>query len=668
MGRQAGRHGGAGPASALAKLIYLTGEGNAESRVSDGRRLAAVMFTDMVGYTALTQSDESRAMELLEAHNQILRPIFPRFHGREVKTIGDSFLVEFDSALDALRCAVEMQEKVRGYNSTAGAGEKISVRIGVHLGDVVHRGGDVFGDAVNISSRIQPLAPPGGVCISRQVYDQVRNKFDLPLVSMGEKGLKGVEVPTEVFAVVMPWEKKDDVPSAGARRVAVLPFANMSPDPGDEFFADGITEEVISTVSRIEGTEVISRTSVMQYKKAPKPIREISRELGVGTVLEGSVRKAGNRLRVTVQMIDATKDRHVWAENYDRDLDDVFAIQSDIAAQVAVALKASLPGPAGAQLGPPSLEAYTDYLRGLQVMNEATPDSLREAISLFEAAVQKDPSFVKGYAELASVCRIAGQFGDYDAFMRKGWAAAQRALELAPESAEANAAMADACMTRDKFEEARPYLQKAVSVNPNLAVCLRLLAEADAVLGDLGPAAESMRKAVSLDPLDLVNHIILAEIYRVSGDMQGALAIILRQKELHPRSPFVYSGLVSCYLQSKDYAKARAVAEEAVRMNPSMKEMELLRGVVAGHSGDRAGAEAALAAFLKEGNEFMNAAAKLNIGVALRDFDLAFEGLSEQARLHSWWFVIKSDPLYADLVRDPRFAEFSKKVGLPAPT
>ena len=401
------------------------------------------MFTDIAGYTPLTQSNEARALEVLDAHNGLLRPVFPRFGGREVKTIGDSFLVEFDSALDALRCAVDIQEALHGYNATAADGKRVSVRIGVHLGDVVHRDGDVFGDAVNISSRIQPLAQPGGVCISRQVYDQVRNKFDLTLVSMGEKSLKGVEVPTEVFAVVMPWEKKDEVSFEWARRVAVLPFANMSPDPNDEFFADGITEEVISTVSRIEDTEVISRTSVMQYKRAPKPIREISRELGVGIILEGSVRKAGNRLRVTVQMIDATKDRHVWAENYDRDLDDVFAIQSDIAAQVAGALKAKLPGPAATPLRPPNLDAYTDYLRALQVMSEATPDALREAVSLLEAALRKDPTFVKAYAELAFVCRIVAQFGnDYDAFMMKAWAAAQKALELAPDSVEANAAMA----------------------------------------------------------------------------------------------------------------------------------------------------------------------------------------------------------------------------------
>ncbi|MDG6981345.1 MAG: hypothetical protein JRN51_09590 [Nitrososphaerota archaeon] len=634
----------------------------------DQRRLAAIMFTDIAGYTPLTQSNEARALEVLDAHNGLLRPVFPRFGGREVKTIGDSFLVEFDSALDALRCAVDIQEALHGYNATAADGKRVSVRIGVHLGDVVHRDGDVFGDAVNISSRIQPLAQPGGVCISRQVYDQVRNKFDLTLVSMGEKSLKGVEVPTEVFAVVMPWEKKDEVSFEWARRVAVLPFANMSPDPNDEFFADGITEEVISTVSRIEDTEVISRTSVMQYKRAPKPIREISRELGVGIILEGSVRKAGNRLRVTVQMIDATKDRHVWAENYDRDLDDVFAIQSDIAAQVAGALKAKLPGPAATPLRPPNLDAYTDYLRALQVMSEATPDALREAVSLLEAALRKDPTFVKAYAELAFVCRIVAQFGnDYDAFMMKAWAAAQKALELAPDSVEANAAMAEACMARDMFEEARPYLQKAVSINPNLAACLRLLAEADVVLGDLGPAAESMRKAVSLDPLPLVNHVILAELCRVSGDVQGALAIYMGQKELHPKTPFVYSGLVSCYLQAKDYAKARAVTEEAVRVNPSIKELELLKLLVAGYSGDRAGAESAFAAILKEGNQVMKAQAKLAFGVALKDFDLAFEGLSEQARLHSWWFVIRSDPLYADLVRDPRFAEFSRKVGMPAP-
>ena len=635
--------------------------------MSQQRRLAAIMFTDIAGYTSLTQSNESRALEVLDAHNGLLRPVFPRFGGREVKTIGDSFLVEFDSALDALRCAVEIQEKVRGYNSTAGDGKRVSIRIGVHLGDVVHRDGDVFGDAVNISSRIQPLAPPGGVCISRQVYDQVRNKLDLPLVSLGEKGLKGVEVPTEVFAVTMPWEKKDEGPPAGARRIAVLPFANLSPDPDDEFFADGITEEVISTVSRIEETEVISRTSVMQYKKSPKPIREISRELDVGTILEGSVRKAGNRLRVAVQMIDAAKDRHIWAENYDRNFDDIFAIQSDIATQVAGALKARLPRAAVASGRTANMDAYTDYLRALQLMNEATPDAFKEATSLLGAAVKKDPTFVNAYAALASTYRHSAQFQDYEDCTRRGWDAAQRAFKLDAESAEANAAMAEACFTRDMFEEARPYLQRAVSLNPNLAACLRLLAEADGVLGRLGSAAESMRKAAALDPLSLINHVLLADIYRVSGDLQGALAILARQKELHPRAPVLYSAIVFCHLQAKDYAKAKSVADEGVRANPGIKEMALLAAAVAASVGDRSQAESALAIILKEGNDFTRATAKLCLGVSLGDLDLAFEGLMEQARLHSWHFLLRSDPLFADLVRDPRFAEFSEKVGMPAP-
>ena len=623
------------------------------------------MFTDIAGYTSLTQRDESRALKVLDAHNGLLRPVFPRFGGREVKTIGDSFLVEFDSALDALRCAVEIQEKVHGYNSTTEAGMGVSIRIGVHLGDVVHRDGDVFGDAVNISSRIQPLAPPGGVCISRQVYDQVRNKFDLPLVSMGEKGLKGVDAPTEVFAVVLPWEKNAEGGPAGARRVAVLPFANLSPDPNDEFFADGITEEVISTVSRIEETEVISRTSVMQYKKSPKPVREISKELNVGTILEGSVRKAGNRLRVTVQMIDATKDRHIWAENYDRNFDDVFAIQSDIAAQVAGALKVRLPASASAPRTK-DMEAYTDYLRAVQVMNEATPDALKEAASMLEAAVKKDPTFVNAYATLATMYRHLAQFQDYEQTTKKSWDAASKALELAPGSAEANAAMAEACMTLDRFEEAKVYLKKAVDANPNLADCLRLLAEADGVLGNLGSAAESMRKAVALDPLSLVNHIVLAEIYRVSGDVKAALAVITRQMELHPRAPYLYSTMTFCYLQAKDHAKARAVAEEGARANPRMKEMALLTGAVAASLGDRAEAERVLAVVLKEGNDFTKATAKLGIGAALGDLDLAFEGLMEQARLHSWNFLLRSDPLFAELVSDPRFAEFTKAVGMPA--
>jgi adenylate cyclase len=300
------------------------------------------MFTDIVGFTALTQSSESRAMEVREKHNRLLRPFFPKFHGREVKTMGDSFLVEFESALDALLCAVETQSYLHDYNVPSEGNWRLELRIGIHLGDVIHKGGDVFGDAVNIASRMEPLAEPEGICISEDVYDQVRNKFSQPLLKLEPRKLKNVQFPIDVYKVVMPWEK--EVPQAEApqlppNRIAVLPFANFSPDPGDEYFADGITDEIISTISGISGLSVISRTSVMRYKQAPKGTAEIGRELNAGKILEGSVRKAGTKVRITVQLIDAQTDEHLWAQSYDRELKDVFETQADIARRIADALK-----------------------------------------------------------------------------------------------------------------------------------------------------------------------------------------------------------------------------------------------------------------------------------------------------------------------------------------
>jgi adenylate cyclase len=625
------------------------------------------MFTDMVGYTALTQANESRAMELLQRHNDLLRPIFARFHGKEVKTAGDSFLVEFTSALDALGCAAEIQSEVHDYILSSPTERQFRLRIGIHLGDVIHKDGDVLGDAVNISSRIMPLAEPEGVCISRQVYDQVRNKFDLPLESMGEKDLKNVGTPTEVFRVVMPWNSKPEIQSArGAKRVAVLPFSNMSPDPADEYFADGLTEELISTVSRIEGTEVISRTSVMQYKKSPKPIKEISRELEAGTVLEGSVRKAGNRLRVSVQMIDASKDAHMWAESYDRDLDDVFAIQSDIAERVAGALKARLPTSLQAASGSTeNVDAYTLYLRALQLSNEGSAESMKKAIDLLESTVEMDPNFVRAYAKLAEMWRHYGAYVDYLASMKKGEAAAAKALELGPNTADAHAAAATVHMGLDRFEEARMELEKAVAINPNLAEAHRLLGEVNGAFGNLDEASDHLRKADALDPLDAINGILLSQVLRATGRLDEALALIDKQIALHPNLPFAYASKAEYYIQTNDLSKASSTLEEGLRRAPDNPDLKIWKGVVFARMGRREDAERALSEIPVELGQAARAAARVSIRTSLGDKDEAFSALFEQAELHSWWYLIKHDPLYSSLWKDPRFKQFCMKVGLP---
>ena len=275
-----------------------------ETLVEGERKLAAIMFTDIVGYTSLTQKDESSTLQALERHRSLLRPIFTSHGGREIKTIGDAFLVEFQSALDAVLCGVAVQQMM--HDRRVARGETISLRVGIHVGDVIERENDILGDAVNVASRIEPLAEPGGICISSEVYNHVRNKSDIRFVSLGEKSLKNLNAPVEVFKAVMSWDRtaSGDALSYPSNRIAILPFVSMSTSPDDAFFADGVTEEIISTVAAISGLDVISRTSVMGYKGTTKKVEDIGRELKVGSVLEGSFRKAGNRIRVTTQLID----------------------------------------------------------------------------------------------------------------------------------------------------------------------------------------------------------------------------------------------------------------------------------------------------------------------------------------------------------------------------
>ena len=632
------------------------------------RRLAAIMFTDIAGYTALTQRDEALSMKLLEEHRTLVRPFFPKHGGKEVKTIGDAFLVEFGSALEAVRCAYDMQQSLRELNTGRPADRQVSVRVGIHLGDVIHAQNDVFGDAVNVASRIEPLSTPGGICLSEQVYSQVKNKFEFPMVSIGRKELKNVGEAVEVFRVVLPWEGAP-VPTSGGldkKRIAVLPFTNLSSNPEEGYFADGMTEELISTVSRIEGTEVISRTSVMQYKVAPKPIREISKELDAGTVLEGSVRKAGNRLRVSVQMIDAARDRHVWAESYDRDLNDVFAIQTDIAERVASALKARLPTGAPASGGSTeNLDAYTSYLRALQLSNEGTLGSMKQAISLLESTVAMDPTFVRAYAKLAEMWRHCGAYEDYLASVRKGEAAAAKALELGPDTADAHAAMATIDMALDRFEGARTELEKAIAINPNLSEAHRLLGEVNGAFGNLDEAINHFRRADALDPLVAINGLLLSQVLRAAGRVDEAMATVDKQIAQHPSLPFAYVAKVELFIQKKDYEKASEVVAEGLRRAPDSPDLKVSSGIVSAYTGRRDDAERVLREMPEELGQAARASALVAIRTALGDVDEAFSALFEQAKLHSWWYLIKRDPLYARLWSDPRFSEFCREVGLP---
>lgn len=629
------------------------------------------MFSDIVGYTRMNQANESLALELLEEHNEMLRPIFAAHGGREVKTIGDAFLVEFRSPLEAVKCAVEMQARMRKRNSSVRTLRKMELRIGIHLGDVVHSGGDVFGDAVNVASRIQPLAEPGGICFTQQVYDQIRNKTDLNIIEMGEARLKNVELPVGVYRIGLPGELgRRTQAKLRPDRIAVLPFANLSPGPREGYLADGMTEEVISAVSRIEGIEVISRTSVMQYKKKPKPIPVVSRELDVGLVLEGSVRKAGNKLRVVVQMIDAPRDKHLWAESYDREFEDVFAIQSDIAKRIADAFHSRMPKKDSEALAAEStkdLEAYALYLRARQLFHEGSEPSLKESIVLFERAVSKDPAFAKAHAGLAQAwLQFAGYVGDFTAMTEKAEIAAQRALELAPESAEAHMVISNIYFARDRFEEGVSEGENALAVNPNLSEVMSLLADQYAVLGKLDQALNALKKAYELNPLDSRSGLSFARILRSSGRPDEALEILRRTKELNPKNPRVYDGLANAYRAKKDFGKSQEILDIAFGIDPNDYWLQMSQGELYALSGKRKEAEEQLQAIFKKHSDPMPRLwGQLYIRAALGDFDEAFEALMQLAEMHSWPSQIRLIDVFEGMRKDPRFSEFCKKVGIP---
>src|SRR5438876_2163374 len=363
------------------------------------------MFTDLVGYSSMTSLNEGFALKLLEDHRSLLQPIFGKHGGTVVKTVGDGFLVEFPSAVESVNCAVEVQREMQRFNEQRMRNERVLLRIGIHVGDVVHSGGDILGDAVNVAARIQSLAVAGGICITRQVVDQLERKSDYKMTGLGPRELKNIRHPVELYTVEVPKGLTgSEQPALDPRRIAILPLTNLSADPNDKYFADGMTEELISSISRISELSVISRTSVMRYKDTTMPIGDIARELSAGTLLEGSVRKAGNKVRITTQLIDAKNDKHLWAQSYDRDLTDIFAVQVDLAEQVAGALKVKLLSKekeALEQEPTNSPESYSLYLKGRYLWNERTRESIKKAIRYFEEAIARDPRFAQALVGLA---------------------------------------------------------------------------------------------------------------------------------------------------------------------------------------------------------------------------------------------------------------------------
>jgi adenylate cyclase len=642
---------------------------------SGQRRLAAIMFTDMVGYSALAQADEGAALDLLERHHRLLRPLFERFRGREVKTVGDAFLVEFESALDATNCAVEIQRALHEHNRSAPEGSRIMLRIGVHVGDVVRSDGDVLGDAVNIASRIHALAEPGGICLTQQVVDQVQNKVDVRLVQLPPPSLKNIRAPVAVHRVVLPWAASDrGAPRAGAglgRHLAVLPLANISPDPADAYFADGLTEELITTLSQVRELSVIARTSVMSYKDTPKPVAQIGRDLNVDSVLEGSVRKAGNRIRISLQLVDVATQQHIWANSYNREIDDVFAVQADIAERTAEVLKLELgkeaPGPGERRPGPDPA-AYDAYLRGL-VASTAARDSeaaVAEAIRCFERATELDPTFAEAFAEWAEMYVVAaGDTLPMAEVMPQAHRLAARALELDPNSSEGHSALANATFQFDQdWATAEKEFRRAIELNPSNATAHQFFGLMLIALDRLDEARDEIRRVLRLDPGGGARYTLL-RIDTLDGRFDEAVAAAKQARDEDPSAAegHVYLGIT--YLNAGRIEDARREATASIQgANDAVRFDHGLLSALVGHVDvARATLAAAEAGTLKTYISGTHLAMLYSaLGERAKALDLLERAYREGDRVLWLWY---RDVWFDPIREDPRFVALLRQYGVP---
>jgi adenylate cyclase len=552
------------------------------------------MLTDIVGFTSLAQRDEALALRLLKENNQLIRQALREYGGREVKTIGDAFLIEFKSVLQAVNCSITIQNKMHEKNLSVKPANRVELRIGVHLGDVVESGTDILGDAVNVSSRIQPLAESGGICISQQVYDHVRNKINFKLRLIEGARLKNVNDPVNVYEILMPWkgESEQGVEALDTRRIAVMPLKNMSPDPNDEYFADGMTEELITALSGVRELTVIARTSIMQYKSTPKRALEIGRDLRTGTLIEGSIRKAANKVRITIQLIDVASEGHLWAQNYDRTMDDIFAIQSEIAEKVADALRIRLAGEEKKKLEArhkgESVEGFTLYLKGRHYWNERSEAGLTKAVEYFSEAIKRDPKFALGYAGLADCYYVLrGNFGIENQGYLQTKELALKAISLDESIAEPHATLgAMFHYVEHNFRKADEEFRRAIELNPNYATAHQWYAHLFVSTGEIDAAVEEIYKALELDPLSPIINVNVGDALYYSGKLAESLKFYEKAREILPGFvPSYYSEIQPlCYL--KMFNEVLEIIDEYARIAKSTT-IRLLRAYVSAHMGKR---------------------------------------------------------------------------------
>ena len=477
------------------------------------RRLAAILAADMVGYSRLMETDETGTLARLKTHRlEMIDPAIAKWHGRIIKTTGDGMLVDFGAVADAVQCAAEIQRRMARRNTDVSPPRWIQFRIGINLGDVIVEDDDIFGDGVNVAARLQELAPPGGICVSAAVRDQVGDRLDVSFEDLGERIVKNITRPIRIFRIVLDEEPQPEGRDAARHTAAVkpsmvvLPFLNMSGDAEQEFFADGLTEDIITELSRFRGLLVISRNSSFVHKGKAVKVQDVAREFGVHYVVEGSVRKAGDRVRVTVQLIDAETDRHIWAERYDRKMEDIFAIQDEI----TCAIVGTLPGRIEAarhdrakRKPTENMAAYEYVLTGKILHHRSTREDNAEAQRMLDRAIALDPKYAHAHSWKACVLGQTWVYNwceDRVATWNQVVNEGQIALALDDNDSDVHRVLAAISLAHDDHDKAQYHQERALSLNPNDDLILVQNGEILTWLGRPEDGIEWIKKAMRLNP------------------------------------------------------------------------------------------------------------------------------------------------------------------------
>jgi adenylate cyclase len=570
----------------------------AEERVN--RKLAAILAADVVGYSKLMGADESGTLNALKRHREtVFDPSVAAHNGRIVKLIGDGTIVEFGSVVDAVSCALSIQRAASLPPDQNGAPSIIVLRIGINLGDVIIEADDIYGDGVNIAARLEPLAEPGGICISSIVNESIGNRVDVQFQDSGDIQVKNIDRPIRVWrwhpsmpavsgAAPKPAAAKpagNGAHKAPTASIAILPFTNMSGDPEQEYFSDGISEDIITDLSKIAGLTVIARNSSFTYKGRSVDVRTIGRELGVASVLEGSIRRAGQRVRITAQLIDAGNGGHLWADRYDRDLTDIFAVQDDVTHRIVDALKVTLSPAEKAQRSEPKasdLEAYEVSLRAREVLLGPTKnrETFEQARKLFLRALELDPNFAKAYAGLAFAYMFDYQnrwTDNPNASLGLAKEYAERAIEKDPQEALAHAVAAVAATFGRDIDRAQKEIEIALSLNPNMAMAYNIQGGIRIYLGRPEEAIPLIERAMRLDPAanqQFLHFLGMANL--LAGKYETAAAALRERIRLIPNTDFSRSLLASAlgYLGQTD--EAHRVWQELKEINPKYSFQEHL--------------------------------------------------------------------------------------------